>query len=131
MLTKESANKSLTLLDRVASLILENSAKWGIPPKVASSIVADIDLAADTLEIGVYGQESFEARQAAQVGKTAKVIQHDADEPYMQAFENPMKPHLTNADEPYMQAYADDQSSAMRDGKASDGRPLAPLGRHK
>lgn len=81
-------------------------------------------MAADVIEAEAFGADSIMRRQEAVV---AKVIQKDSDEPYMNTFQNPMKPILTNADEPYMDAYADDQSSAVRDGKSSTGVKLAPL----
>lgn len=124
MFEKKVANEILTRLDHNAELISANAAKWGIPEKVANAIIRDLDLIADNVEVQAFGRESLATRQKVVL---AKVIQKESDEPYMNAFENPMAPLLTNSDEPYMQAYADDQSSAVRDGKSSTGLPLAPL----
>jgi len=126
MIPKQAANDVLERLERTATYIETNAAKWGIPTKVAQALVLDLDKASDTVEVLAFGEDSLAKRQVAVV---AKVIQKESDEPYMGTFDNPMKPILTNSDEPYMQAYADDQSSAVINGKSSTGVPLAPLGK--
>lgn len=126
----KEADSILARLDKVASAIQANHAKWGMPFKIAKQIVNDLDRTADEIEIASFGQESFEARQAEEVvgfrGRQAEVLQRESDEPYMTTFENPMSPIQTESDEPYMQAYADDQSSAVIHGVDVTGRHLAP-----
>ncbi len=122
---EESARISVILgrLDKVAAHIQDNYKTWGMSFETARAIVNDLDKTADEIEVNAFGPESLQKRQHE---VCAKVIQRDADEPYMQTFENPMKPIKTDADEPYMRSYADDQSSAVEGGKSTTGRPLAP-----
>ena len=121
----KTVNTILAHLDKAAGDIQANHESLGIPFETAKEIVQGLDKTADELETHAFGQESFERRQI-EILKKAKVIQRDADEPYMATFENPMAPIQTDADEPYMQAYADDQSSAVETGKDEKNRPLAP-----
>ena len=118
-----AADRVLSRLDRIASTVQENHEKWGLPFEIARDLVNEIDRTADEMEKAAYGEDSMTVRQE-QVLKQAKVLEREADEPYMDTFSNPMKPHQTEADEPYMQAYGDDQSSAVHDGRAENGRPL-------
>lgn len=120
----ETVNKGLNRLDHIAKTIQDQYKAWGMPQKLARELVINIDKAADELERGVFGNDSFEKRQF-EILKEAKVIQKDSDESYMDTFGNPMRPHQTDSDEPYMNAYADDQSSAVRGGKSTTGVPLA------
>lgn len=115
----EAAEQVLSRIDRLASHIQTNHKTWGMPFEAAKAIVNELDKTADEIEIASFGKESFEKRRA-------EVIQKESDEPYMSAFENPMKPIQTESDEPYMKAYKDDQSSAVSHGKTTTGRPLAP-----
>lgn len=119
------ANETLATLDRVAGTIQSRYASWGMSQEVAKQIVNGLDKTADELEAGLFGEQSFKARQV-EVLKQAKVIQQDADEPYMATFNQPTKPIKTDADEPYMAAYRDDQTCGVSTGKSSVGRPLAP-----
>lgn len=121
----KTVNTILAHLDMAAGEIQANHKVLGISFDVAKEVVNSLDRTADELETSAFGQSSLEKRQV-ELLKKAKVIQRDGDEPYMVAFENPMKPLQTDADEPYMQAYSDDQSSAVETGKSSTGRPLAP-----
>ena len=116
----------LARLDRMAATVQENHEKWGLKFAAAKDLVNEIDKTADELEMAAYGEKSFTVRQAQIFGKTAEVIQKDADESYMETFKNTMAPIQTEADEKYMSAYGDDQSSAVNHGKSSTGRPLAP-----
>ena len=84
-----------------------------------------IDEIADTFERAVYGSDSLRRRQV-EILKEAKVLQRDADETYMGAFEVDQGVVQQDADEPYMAAYSDDQSSAVGTGTAADGRRLVP-----
>ena len=113
----KSADNILGRLDKIASAIETNHEAWGMPFETAKALVNDLDTVADAIEVTAFGKQSFESRQA-------EVLQRDADEPYMSAFENPQKPLQMESDEPYMSAYKDDQSSAVRGGKSSTGRPL-------
>lgn len=121
----KKASEVLGRLDKVAEVIQQNHAAWGMSFDDAKGLVNHLDKIADSFESTVFGEESLQRRQA-EVLKTAAVLQHDADESYMGTFSAPMKPHQTDGDEPYMQAYADDQSAAVQNGKATNGRPLAP-----
>lgn len=119
------ADKILKRLDKMAATIEAKHEEWGMPFKLAKSIVNEIDKTADELEKATYGADSMLRRQASVLGvKTAEVLQRDSDESYMDTFKAPMRPHQTDGDEPYMQAYADDQSSAVDHGKSTTGRPL-------
>ena len=127
----QDANRILGRLDRMASHVQENYEGWGMPFEAARDIVNALDATADEIESVAFGPESLAVRQeevvvASTRGKQAQVIQQDSDEKYMTAFDNPMDPVEVESDEPYMKAYSDDQSSAVRSGKSSTGRPLAP-----
>jgi hypothetical protein len=127
-LTKEAKAKVdnvLGRLDKMAGFIQANASKWSMDFDTAKGLVNNLDVVADEIEKMAYGAESAIRRQI-EVLKTAEVISRDSDEPYMDAFKNPMDPVMTNADEPYMSAYGDDQSSAVHHGKSTTGRPLAP-----
>jgi hypothetical protein len=113
------ADRLLARLDRVASTVQEQHGKWGMGFEQAKGLVNEIDRIADELEVAAYGENSMTIRQA-------QVIQRETDEPYMDTFENPQQPHQTDADEPYMDAYRSDDSSGVHQGKAENGRPLAP-----
>ena len=121
----KKAGQILSFLDRLAADIQANHAAMGLPFEAAKSLVNHLDKVADEAEEHFYGKESM-ARRQVEVLKTAKVIQKDSDEAYMNTFANPMAPIQTDADEPYMSAYKDDQSSAVNGGKSTTGRPLAP-----
>lgn len=114
----QDAEAILTRLDKMAGHIQANHEAWGMPFETAKAIVNDLDTMSDSIEKAAFGEESFVRRQA-------EVLQKDSDEPYMAAFENPMKPVQKESDEPYMAAYSDDQSSAVRHGKSTSGKPLA------
>jgi len=122
---RNAANELLGRLDKLATSIQENYASWGMTMTAAKPIVNEIDKVADEVEKFAFGDESLGRRQV-EVLKSAKVIQKDSDEKYMDTFNAPMAPHQTDADEPYMAAYKDDQSQAVQVGKSTTGRPLAP-----
>jgi hypothetical protein len=113
----KDADAILARLDKIAAHIEANHEAWGMPFETAKGIVNDLDVVADTVELGTFGEQSFTARQA-------EVLQKESDEGYMSTFANPMAPKQTESDEGYMKAYSDDQSSAVRKGKATNGRPL-------
>ncbi len=116
----DKAESLLSSIDKAASFLQENFPKLGMTFEEAKPLVNALDTLADQIEVQSFGATSFEARKA-------EVLQKDSDESYMGTFANPMQPHQVESDEPYMGAYRDDQSSAVRDGKSSTGRPLAPL----
>lgn len=122
------ADRVLSRLDRVASVVQERHQEWGLSFKAAKQLVNEIDKIADELEKATFGEQSVIARQASVLGleKTAEVIQRDSDEPYMDTFDSPMMPIQREADEPYMQQYSDDQSRAVAKGKSLNNRPLTP-----
>lgn len=121
----KAASETLYRLDRLAASIQANHTAWGLPFEAARSIVNHLDRVADEFEQGVFGPESLQRRQA-EILKSAKVLQRDSDEGYMDAFQVSHGVVQSDGDEPYMAAYRDDQSAAVQDGKASNGRPLAP-----
>jgi hypothetical protein len=126
-IAQQEADVVLARLDRLASTIQTNHASWGMPVEIAKTLVNDLDKTADEIELASFGPESFEARRTELVTanvKRAQVIESDKGEGYMSAFANPMAPVQVEGDEPYMSAYKDDQSSAVRNGKATNGRPL-------
>lgn len=144
---KAAANNVLGHLDSLAKDIQKNHETWGLSFKAAKKLVNHLDKIADKTESLLFGAESLLSRQAelavasdsfkrealndglvtrATLSKAAKVLQRDADEPYMDTFKNPMSPHETDSDEPYMAAYGDDQSSAVVEGEDDTGRELAP-----
>lgn len=125
--SSQDADRVLARIDRIAATIQEKHASWGMPFKAAKEIVNALDKTADDIEMAAFGRDSLSRRQAEVMGqKTAKVIQRDADESYMDTFKNPMQPHQIEADEPYMKIYTDDQSSAVGSGQTTTGRKLAP-----
>lgn len=122
---RQAADQILGRLDKSAAEIQANYAKWGLSFETARGMVNYLDRVADDFEKSVYGAESLQRRQVMEL-KKAKVIQQDADEPYMKAFVVDQGVVQQDGDEPYMSAYADDQSSAVQTGKSTTGRPLAP-----
>lgn len=121
----DQISKSLGRLDKAAQVIQENHKAWGIPFEQARQIVNALDQSADDIEKLAFGEESMRRRQV-EVLKTARVIQRDGDEGYMQTFESVQGVIQADGDEPYMTAYKDDQSSAVIGGKDAVGSPLAP-----
>jgi len=121
------ADGLLARLDRMASVVQSNHGKWGMDFTAAKNLVNAIDKIADDLEAATYGEESLLNRQASEIGrsKLAQVLQRDSDEKYMDTFKNPQQPIQMEADEPYMKAYKSDDSSGVRSGKSTSGRPLA------
>lgn len=124
--SSQDADRMLARLDRLAATVQEKYASWGMPFETAKDIVNALDKTADEIEVSSFGADSLARRQAEIIGKTAMVIQRDADEKYMDTFKNPMQPHQVDADEPYMKLYSDDQSSAVGHGESMTGRKLAP-----
>lgn len=95
---KKLANKVLSTLDEAAEK-LETLAKAGkIDARLASSLIGEVDAFADKFEAAAFGAKNLESRKA----KLAKVLQKDKDEPYMDTFDNPIKPVQTDSDEEYM-----------------------------
>ena len=128
-LKQAQADHFLARLDRMASTVQAKHEQWGMPLVAAKELVNAIDKLADEFEKTAYGEQSLTIRQASIVlgtERTAEVIQRDSDEKYMDTFANPQKPIQTEADEPYMSAYDTDDSSAVQNGSASNGRKLAP-----
>jgi hypothetical protein len=123
---QEEASKVLTRLDRIAQVIQDNHAKWGMKFEAARAVVNEIDKVADEVELNAYGPEHLYQRQV-HVLRQAKVLQKDSDEGYMDTFNAPTAPVQTDADEnEYMSLFKDDQTIAVESGKATNGRPLAP-----
>lgn len=141
----KNANETLERLDKLANHVQANHQTWGMPFEAARDLVNAIDKTADEIEVLAFGEQSLQRRQAevavsdrqlaaamqSEIGridfeKAAKVLKRDADEPYMDTFNNRMEPHETDADEPYMQHYNDDQDRSVVDGEDETGRDLAP-----
>lgn len=114
-------------LDKIAEAIQDGQETWGMPFDQAKGLVNQIDTVSDDIEQVAFGEASLEQRQMEILAsdKQAEVIQRDADEPYMAAFETGGIKQQ-DADEPYMSAYADDDSSDVRHGVSTTGRKLAP-----
>ena len=128
-MNKEASDRVSSILgrlDTIAHEIQANHETWGMDFDAAKSIVNTIDGVQDHIEKEAFGEESFQARQAEVIRKTAQVIQKDNDEPYMSSFDVDQGVVQQDADEPYMSAYTDDQSSAVRHGKDVANDPLAP-----
>lgn len=121
----KTASEILGRLDRVAKDIQDRHASWGMSFEAAKDLVNHIDRVADQFELATFGEESL-VRRAAEVLKTAKVVQREPDEAYMDSFATIHGIEQAEGDEPYMAAYRDDQSSAVQTGVATNGRPLAP-----
>lgn len=124
--SSQDADRILARLDRIAATVQAKYAAWGMPFEAAKEIVNALDKTADDVEVSAFGASSLARRQAEIMGKSAKVVQRDADEKYMDHFKNPMEPVQVEADEKYMAAYKDDQSSAVGTGESMTGRKLAP-----
>lgn len=92
---KQTANQILSSLDRSANTIDELSNAGKIDPKVAAEISANIDRAADKIEIAAFGEKNLAVRQA-------KVLQRDPDEKFMDTYDNPNKVLQSDADEKFM-----------------------------
>lgn len=91
---KQIANKVLTNLD-VAANKLESLVKSGKADPRLASVIREIDSFADRFQVAAFGNGNLRAHQA-------KVLKQDADEKYMETFENPNKVLKGEADEPYM-----------------------------
>lgn len=75
---QQATEAALTGLDRVAKTIESNHKAWGLNPKLASALVHQLDKIADSLEQGMFGEESLLLRQASLLGKTsAKMAPED------------------------------------------------------
>jgi hypothetical protein len=128
--TKEASEKVSNILgrlDKVAGEIQANHEQWGVPFDTAREVVNNLDKVADKIEQAAFGEDSMIKRQAEvlnELKKNAQVIQRDSDEKYMDSFVTDQGVVQADADEPYMSAYSDDQSSAVRGGKDSAGKPL-------
>jgi hypothetical protein len=114
-------------LDKIAETIQENHGAWGMPFEQAKPMVNEVDGIADEIESMTFGEGSLQTRQMEVLAsdKQAEVLQRDGDESYMNTFEKGVVVQQ-DADEPYMSAYADDESSGVRHGQSTTGRPLAP-----
>jgi hypothetical protein len=130
---KQTANQVLSGLDRTATR-LEGLVKAGkIDPKLAASLITEIDAFADKFQVAAFGPAKFKAFQA----KVAKVIKRDSDEGFMDTFENPNKVIQSYADEPYMHKtpasfnadaidnYDADRTSTVTDRKEHNVRDIS------
>lgn len=127
---RKTAKQVLSRVDNAATLIQNLANKGEVNKRLASRIVHNLDSFADRFEAKVFGVASLKARQA-------KVIERDADEPWMDTFQNVQQPHMTNEDEPYMhavgpsfnskgqQTYDSDDSSIVSDRDEYNVRDLS------
>jgi predicted enzyme involved in methoxymalonyl-ACP biosynthesis len=101
---KTTVNKTLSALDKSAENIQKLAASRSIDPKVAASLVQEIDAFSDRLQIAAYGQKSFDAFKAKAIAaaRQAKVLQSDRDETFMKTFDNPNKVIESDSDETFM-----------------------------
>lgn len=94
------ANRVLTSLDRSAATLEKLVGEGKIDSKLAAALVRDIDTFADRFQIAAFGQEAFERYQARM--RSAKVIQKDSDEKFMDTYDNPNKVISEGTDQPYL-----------------------------
>lgn len=127
--TSSEATHVLAGIDLLADVIEKDHVALGLEPKQAEELALHLDKTADLLEVACYGADNLAKRKIKlakdAADKVAKVIQKDSDEPYMDTFNAPQKPHQSDADEPYMAHYRDDQTEAVEKGKSTTGQPLA------
>lgn len=96
MIPKSIANKVLTNLDSAAQRIEMLARQGKINPRLAASMVRDLDSFADKFEVSAFGRENLQRRQAA-------LLSGDADEKhYMSTYDNPNKVLKSDPDEGYM-----------------------------
>jgi len=127
---KIMVNAALTKLDRVANTLERLASDGKIDKEWAAKSIHSIDSYADKLQVAAFGPDSLKRHQA-------KVIKKDSDEPYMDTFDNPVKPIQTDADESYMHkvdksfnsdaidTFDNDRSNAVTDRKEHDVRDLS------
>ena len=95
---KATANRVLTNLDSAAERIEGLVKAKKLDPRLASSLLRDIDTFADRFEVVAFGKNNLQRRMA-------KVLQCDSDEKhYMNTYDNPIKVISGDSDEPYMHA---------------------------
>ncbi len=101
---KTTVNKVLSSLDKSAENIQRLASSRSIDPKVATSLIQEIDAFADRLQIAAFGKKNFEAFKAKAIAaaRQAKVLQSDRDETFMKTFDNPNKVIESDADETFM-----------------------------
>lgn len=133
MIQKQVANKVLANLDETANKIDMLVKAGKIDPRLASTLVKEIDSFADRFQVAAFGPESLK-RHAA---KVAKVLQKDSDEKYMDTFDNPNKVIQSDADEGFMHKteksfnsdaidnYDQDRTTAVTDRKEHQIRDLS------
>lgn len=95
---KQFANKVLSNLDNAASRLEELAKAGQIDPRVAATLVKDVDAFADRFETAAFGSDSLHRRQA-------KLISGDADErvAYMGTYDEPFKVHQDGTFHTYLQ----------------------------
>jgi hypothetical protein len=108
---KQLANQVLATLENTANAIDGLRKARKIDPKVASSLVRDIDAFTDKFHVAAFGA----AAHAAYRTKMAKVLQSDKDEPYMKTYDGPSKVISGEKDEPYMGTYDTDRTMTVTD----------------
>lgn len=113
----QAAEQALSGLDRMASTIEANHAKWGMDPRLASALLRSLDKIADDLESSVMGEDSMLVRQAGLLGlKEAALLEGDADEDYMSAFDAPSEVLEGDSDESeYMSLFDEDETKSVHD----------------
>lgn len=94
-IAKEVANQVLTNLDKVAARLEKLASEGKIDPKVAASLVKEVDNYADRFQVAAFGPDAFRNFKA-------KVLKKDSDEKYMDTFDNPNKVIQSDSDEDFM-----------------------------
>jgi hypothetical protein len=130
----DKANQILTNLDTLANTIETKAASWGMPAKLASNIVSELDKTADLMESYSFGSSNLEARQAtaaltdpalaravrsqvgdALYGRVARVLQRDVGADYLDTFDSPSGIIEADADQDYLSSFDGDQTATMSD----------------
>ncbi len=116
---RNDANSVLKFLDKMATAVQKDPARFGLTPNAMKVAVTYIDSASDDFERKAFGEESLDLRQAELsrrvAPREAEVQQSESDEPYMGTFSNPQAPVQTESDEPYMGEFNTDTTSEVRD----------------
>ena len=97
MLTRKNAKMLTDRLDTIANQVQKRYEAMGLTKQAAYDFCMYLDQTSDLVE------------------RTAKTLDREPDEPYMDTFDHPMAPHEMEADEPYMRHFEDDNDSQLAD----------------
>jgi len=108
MLTRKQASFLTRRLDKIANHVQANYPQMGLSKKEAHDFCLYIDKTSDSLD-----------------SVTANTLLREEDETYMDTFDSPHEPHVTDTDEPYMRSFEnnphtqlveDDDLTPLNDG---------------